>query len=223
MYRECELKFKIENEDEKKKLQKRAETLGFSCVGRGMETDFSPDVDGFLCRKNGVLMRFRSLNMEDGKKDVLVTMKIKGTAQAFQEYFEMEYLFSAINQETAKKINERLQQVAGRTLPESIHEAKTFEELLEMVKAAGFSEHRILLQKKRETYARENEKITFDFLPEGIGWYMELETNTPEKLKALVSAMELDMARAEAKNYGSILKEHKKHLSEKEMRTGLFV
>lgn len=222
MYRECELKFKIENEDEKRKLQKQAETLGFSCVGRGMETDFTPDVEGFLCRKNGVLIRFRQLDGEDGKREILVTMKIKGPAQTFQEYFEMEYLFSSVDREIVKKINERLQQVAGRMLPESLHETGSFEELVKRVKAAGFSEHRMLLQKKRETYAKGSQKITFDFLPEGIGWYAEIEVTDPGQLSFLVNAMGLGQAQAEKENYGAILKAHKKGLPDQEARTGLF-
>lgn len=222
MYRECELKFKIKDEEEKALLEQKAQALGFLRESWGVETDFVPDVKEFLCRKSGLLIRFRHLEMENEETDVLITMKIKGEAKAFQEYFELEYKRSAWDLGIFEKINERLRQVTGIDLPVSIREGGSFKELVKKVKDAGFSEHRILLQKKRETYVDVAKKITFDFLPEGIGWYMEIETGNPEDLSALRESMGLTQAQAEVRDYGDILKAHKKGHPDQEMRTGLF-
>ncbi len=222
MYRECEIKYKIKDEAEKADLKNKIEALGFGFISRNMETDFVPDVEGFLCRKKGILIRFRRVEKEDGECDTLVTMKIKGEAKTFQEYFELEYAYSAVDREVFEKINERLRQATGIMLPESIHQVTSFGELVKKVKEAGFSEHRILLQKKRETYTNAAKKITFDFLPEGIGWYMEIETSDPEELSTLGKAIGLVHTQVEVQDYGEILKAHKKGLPDEEMRTGLF-
>lgn len=88
--RECELKYPI-NTDEEEILLQKLKDLGFEFQSENLESDYTPDVQGFLCRENGLMLRFRVL--EGDTNDVLVTLKIKQNGKIFQDNYEIEYSF----------------------------------------------------------------------------------------------------------------------------------
>jgi adenylate cyclase class IV len=220
-FHECEIKYKIEDEVELNGIIELVEQKGFEFVSKNKETDFLPDVEGFLCRKNGILLRFRKIEGKD-KSDILVTVKVKGNAKQFQEYHELEYSFQNYNDDIFQKINELTYGITGVKLPQKIHSTDDFNDLVNLVKNTGFTKHRIWLEKIRKKYTRGNEIVTIDLLPEGIGYYLELETDSESKLNKLIKEFELDSDLLETMDYGDILKKHKEGCTEKEQRTGLF-
>jgi adenylate cyclase class IV len=167
------------------------------------------------------MIRFRKIVGEE-LSDIVVTMKIKGDAKGFQEYFEYEYTLSNYKPEIFKKINKKLREITGTTLPGEVNITYDFKKLVRLLRSSGFSEHRLLLEKMREEYKRGDVTIEIDLLPEGIGHYIEIEAGTPERLLSYITELDLPKKNLTTSNYGGILKEYKKDCPEILMRTGLF-
>jgi hypothetical protein len=220
-FHECEIKYKIDGKNELERIVKLLEQKKFTYVSLNKETDFVPDVEGFLCRKNSTLLRFREIK---GKHlhDILVTMKVKGSSQSFQEFYELEYSFQKYDNEIFQKISKYIHEITGIKIPQAIHSLTSFNDLVELIRNIGFNEHRIWLEKLRRKYNRRNEVVTIDLLPEGIGYYLEVETDSELKLNNLIKEFNLETDLLETMDYGDILKKHKKGQEEKEQRTGLF-
>lgn len=224
-FHECEVKYRVQDADERHAWEELVERRGFTRKDRHLETDFVPDTSDFRCRQAGLLVRFRRVLVErTADNDIILTMKVKGTADEFQEYFELEYPFSNVNESAYTRVNSLLQQTAGVTLPRTIHayDPAHFEQLLAVVRVV-LPAHRILLEKKRTTYVRDDCHVLFDMLPEGIGEYVEVEASSPQKLRLLMRELSLPDDRIEPLDYGAILMRHKSGLPEHEARTGLFI
>ena len=218
--RECELKFSITSDEEERALVKKMESLGFSHKSHNLESDYTPDVQGFLCRENGLILRFRV--QEGDIPDVLITLKISGKSKEFQDNYEVEYYTSRFDAEKLKTINAYLKQAAGHTLPNGINNLNDIQSLRKLLANNGFTEHRMLSQKKRSVYESNEAKIAIDEFPKGIGKYIEIEANTPEELFAAAANLGLDKDNAEKRNYGEIIKDKQKTLPENEKRTLIF-
>lgn len=220
-FHECEIKYKINSEQELAILRAEIEAKEFKLTDKRRETDFVPDVKGFVCKENGFMIRFRNI-ISDSRKDILITMKVKGKATGFQEYFEYEYSLSNFKQDVFDSINEKLMSVTGFKIPAEINKTTDFMEIIRIMRASEFTEHRIILEKDREEYKKTGSTISIDLLPEGIGYFMEIETQTPEELMELVESFKLNKDLLITDNYGSVLKNHKRGSPEILMRTGLF-
>lgn len=72
-----------------------------------LEHDFVPDVEDYLCRKGGLLLRFRQI--QGKKNDILLTLKIKYSSTELQHYGELQYYFSEVNLDIFHAINDLLQ------------------------------------------------------------------------------------------------------------------
>ena len=219
--RECELKYRIQDEVEKIRLIEKLKNLGFKFNSNNLESDYTPDVDGFLCRENGMMLRFRVI--EGTKNDVLITFKIKRKEEKFQDNYEIETLISNFDINKFNIINNKLYTKTQQTIPISVIELKTIKDIRKCLAENGFTEHRMFSQKKRMEYISEKgEKITIDEFPKGIGTFLEIETETPEELLETAKMLGLDQENLEKRNYGEIIKEKQKELPEEERRTCIF-
>ena len=218
--RECEIKYPITSISEELNLIEKIQKLGFIFKSSNLESDYVPDVNGFLCRKNGIMLRFRVLEGSDN--DVLLTLKIKGKEEGFQDNYEIETLFSDFDENNFNKINEVLYNVTDYKLPVEIVNLRKISEIRKYLRNSSFLQHRMFIQKKRKEYILENKKITIDEFPGEIGKFLEIETNTPEELFRISESLELNRDKIETRNYGEIIKENQKDLPENKRRICIF-
>lgn len=223
-FHECEVKFRIPSEHAYEAWERRLRSIGFERTSRQLETDFIPDTADFACRAHGLMLRFRHLEVDDGRQDIILTVKLKGDASSFQERFEYECAFSAIDDAMLARINHLLMAATGRTLPPSLlaYTPDQFDALCSDVRTI-FPALRIHMQKKRTTYSYDVYHALFDTLPVGIGDYLELEAPSPEALDMLLRALMIDDDHKTAHDYGEILIAHHADKEGAAQRTGLFL
>lgn len=220
--RECEVKYKLQSLLEEIKFIEKMENLGFEFNSNNLESDYTPDVKGFLCKKNGIMLRFRVLEGTDN--DVLLTLKIKGMGNEFQDNYEIETLFSNFDETKFHQINEKLYNATKCKLSPDVKELKDIDSIIKYLKENSFTEHRMFTQKKRKEYIDGNRrKITIDEFPRNIGKYLEIETESPEELFKVVQSLGLKKEQVETKNYGEIIKEKQNTLPEEQRRTCIFI
>lgn len=221
--RECEVKFKISSKKDYNKLYAVVQKERFIYQGFQLETDFIPDTKEFLCRANGLLLRFRGIKKEDGTEDILLTLKRKlNNKNGFKDAQEFQYLFSQINNEVFFEIQKTLQRDTGIKLAYAVHHYSDLAALRTYLAEIGLKKLRILLQKKRAIFSRDNVYITFDTLPGKLGMYMEIEANSPSKLWKIVNLFGVQKNDVITKSYGDIMKEGQKSLRGERWRTALF-
>lgn len=76
--RECELKYKLQNEEHKKQLVDTLVSLGFSKAFKVFESDFILDTESRQCRMNSFLFRIRyEMDLLNGLSRIIYTFKIK--------------------------------------------------------------------------------------------------------------------------------------------------
>lgn len=220
--RECEVKFALSDEVEEGRIKAILNTNNFVSEEEQLETDFVPDTQDFLCRRHGLILRFRRI--KNSKKDeILLTLKIgKTTIEGFQDAREIQYYFSEIKKELFEKINEMLKQISGLELPYEVHEFYDLRAMQKYLAEIGLSGFRTFIEKKRTIYSKDDRSVTFDIFPENIGKYMEIETLTPEELENMISLLKLSKSQVELRDYCSIVKDTKVGLSDTEQRTALF-
>ncbi len=221
--RECEIKYQIADKSEKKLLLSKVRTLGFKFKAKQLEADFVPDTPGFLCRRNGLLLRFRGVKGKNN--DILLTLKIKNKsgAKGIKDNFELQYFLSRPNLPIFKKINVILKKYTKQSLPPDINLFKNFKKLRQALPQYGFDQYRTFIEKKREIYSNgQGEEITFDQFPEQIGNYLEIETKSPSALKKLIASLGLSAKQLITTDYGDIVKSKKSGLPELESRTCVF-
>lgn len=221
-FHECEAKYKIDSQAMRDQIEERIRGCGFVLHDKLLESDIVPDTADFRCREHKLVLRFRHVTSAHDT-NVLITLKIRGVATAFQEHFELEYYLSKPDAATFSGINAVLQEKIGLSLPAEINDytPTQFDALMARIRQI-FPAHRIRLEKLRYVYARKDCKALLDTFPEGIGDYLELEAPSPEKLEALVVELGLQHETAEVLDYGQILVHHKAGQPEEEMRTGQF-
>ncbi|MDX9892832.1 MAG: CYTH domain-containing protein [Patescibacteria group bacterium] len=221
--RECEVKYQITDKTEKKLLLAKVKALDFKFKTKQLEADFVPDTPGFLCRQNGLLLRFREIKSKNN--DILITLKIKNKngAQGVKDNFELQYFLSQPDLLIFKKINTILKKYTKQSLPPDINLLKDFKKLRQALPHYGFDQYRTFIEKKREIYSNsQGEEITFDQFPEQIGNYLEIETKSPAALKKLIASLGLGAKRLITTDYGDIVKAKKSGLPEFESRTCVF-
>ena len=219
--RECELKYRLCSIMEELKLIEQIKGMGFNFKSNNLESDYTPDVEGFLCRKNGLMLRFRVL--EGTVNDVLLTLKIKGSSKEVQDNYEIETLFSQFDENKFAHINNILNEATQCTLDEDIKSRLTMQDIRQYLSQHQFSQYRMFTQKKRKEYvSKTGEKITLDEFPRNIGKFLEIETSTPEELFKIIRMLGLNKDNFEKRNYGEIVKDSQKDLPEFQRRTCIF-
>lgn len=219
--RECEMKYRIKNKEEENIFIEKIEKLGFQFKCENLESDYTPDVPNFLCRENGLMLRFRVF--EGNTNDVLITLKIKGVGRKFQDNYEIETSFNEFDIEKFNEINDKLFEATKCKVPLEIRNFNNINSIRKYLSNNSFSEHRMFTQKKRREYMdNQGKKITLDEFPKDIGKFLEIETVTPEELFETIEKIGLSEDNLEKRNYGEIIKEKQKELPESQRRTCIF-
>lgn len=220
--RECEVKYALTEVAEEQRIRTLLEDLSFNPAGSQIETDFVPDTQDFLCRKNNMLLRFRQV-VRAQTNDILLTLKIGNSIkEGFKDAHELQYYFSAPNESVFDAIAGVLEKVGCPPIPVAVHALQNIPDIQALMVAAGYTSARALIQKKRETYTQGDRVVTIDTFPGDIGKYVEIETQTPQELEEVVAALRLPRELLILDDYGEIVKAKKSGLSDTEQRTALF-
>lgn len=210
--REVEIKFRIGADRSafpayRKLLLKN----GFALHEQRLETDFLPDTVDGLCKKNGMLLRFRQVQNQENSS-WLLTLKIRDRTEGFQDSREIETLFNNLDDGTFNHINDTLRQYTGHELNHCILTYTTLDEVAQSARTAGFTAIRILLEKYREEYSRGNTNITLDYFPDGMGAFLEIEDYTAAAVEQIYRLLKLPEDSIISTDYGDLLKLHKQTL-----------
>ena len=195
--------------------------LGFSYKVTQLETDYLPDTPDDLCKRNGLLLRFRKVETRKST-EWLLTLKKRITNDGVMDFDEIETEFTNPDIETFEHINELLLIATGHSLDETVLDRTTLDKVRDIVRGCGFTKDRILLDKYREEYSKSKDRIMLDFFPDDMGAYMEIESHSKSKLEAIVTQMNIPSEVIITTDYGDLLKEHKHNLPSAEQRVALF-
>ncbi len=211
LFRECELKFKIQNENIEYNLLNNILNNGFIFSGNCIQTDFILDTNKHLCRKNNLLFRIRQeVNPINKNAFLLITLKIKGISKDFQDNYEIEYRpMELVNDQNLILIINELESNAKIKLNPDYLLGNNFENMLSYLFKSGFSEYGVL-QKKRRCYTKNNILITVDVFPDTIGTFLEIEASNESDLYKTVDLLNLSRKEMERRNYGKIILEKHK-------------
>jgi adenylate cyclase class IV len=223
--REVETKFKLRNKNEIESAISRLFAFGgFEEHETCTQLDYTLDTPDWTCRRNGLILRFRRLMSDGAKPMVLLTFKEKRELAMFRDYDETEFDLNFPDMEAWRHIQTRLLKVTKLQLPGSILLPGKFTSIVDAVRKAGFSRHRILLEKIRREFSLSSDGIhvTIDSFPDGIGTYLEIEAYDPTNLEKYIQQLALSDYELEPLDYGEILKRHKRHLPEVLQRTAVF-
>ncbi len=212
--RECELKFEIENDFKKKKIIEELNQLGFKFISENLETDYTPDVDGLICKKNGLILRFRAIDGIEHR--ILITLKVKRDTPDFQDNYEIEFFFDDFNEQKFDLINGILYKCIKIKLPKDIFKQDNIVKISKELANIGLNRRRTFIQKRRSEYVLNDIKITIDELPKNIGTFLEIETNSRNELEKTVNLLHLNLNQSINKKYGKIIKEKQSYLPEEE-------
>jgi adenylate cyclase class IV len=218
-FHECEIKYRI-SEIDKNNISEELVSKGFALEKKVIETDYTPDVEGFLCRKNNLMLRIRLIS--GTQNDCLVTLKIKQQNNNFQDNLEIEYYDSDFNKSKYEEIKRIIEEKTKYIIPVNISCQNDIDSIMSTMNAAGFTQNRILSQKKRTIYSNGKINVSFDLFPNDIGQYMEIEAGSPESLEKFVTEMNFDSSKIEPLNYGKLIQKKQKSLSEKDRRICCF-
>lgn len=205
LYRECELKYKIQNKAVKnEKLELMLEN-GYIFSSEVIETDYIFDTKEYLCKKNNLIFRMRNKMDIKSKSSFLVfTLKIRGMSNSFQDNYEIEFHSQNMNKQNIKLMIGMLQKKVGIELREKFFWENSAENILFYLRSSGFSECGIM-QKKRSYYIGNNSLITFDVFPNTIGTYLEIEASNENDLFKIVEMLKLKKTELEKRNYGQLI------------------
>lgn len=220
MRRECELKYRVNN-DEHSSIEQKLSELGFFFQRNIVETDFIFDTEDRLCRNSNMLFRLRiETDGEKQRSRTLVTVKnkkrnslivdsknINYRITAFQDNSEIE--FNAYNPDE-KEVSfciDCLEKVTGYSISKDDFMEQSLLRLMHNFFAKGFT-HLEILQKKRTYYNRSNINICLDFFPEGNGKFIEIETYNETDLYDVVELLGMSSDNLESRNYGEIILEN---------------
>ncbi len=88
LYRECELKFKISNQEVENDLYKLILEKGYTYYKTVLQTDFILDTKDYSCKDSNLLFRIREEMDTNNKNSVwIITIKIKGRSKDFQDNY----------------------------------------------------------------------------------------------------------------------------------------
>lgn len=223
--REVEAKFRLKNENDVKSAASRLLSFGFIPKPERMELDYSLDTPEWTCRLNGLILRFRRVIEKDQSPYILLTLKEKRQRGTYQDYSETELRLGSDEHQAFNYIQSVLKEVVGLELPAEIAQLTDFEDIIVSARSAGYTRHRILLEKKRQEFSQTTDQInvTIDSFPDGMGTYLEVEAHDPKALTKWIKKLKLAEFEPEPLNYGEILKRHnQEQTSEVLQRTAVF-
>ena len=223
--REIEAKYKLNSDREVESAVSRLLDFGFVAKTPRTELDYALDTPEWSCRTNGLILRFRRVSEDGSVPYIMLTLKEKRQHETYLDHNETELILGTEDAKTWEYIQAVLTRVIKLKLPENIRNQTDFVEIIKSARAAGFSRHRILLEKRRRefTHAGSRVNVTIDTLPDGMGTYMEVEAYSPEALETTARQLKLTDFEDEPLDYGEILKRHKQtEESEIAQRTAVF-
>lgn len=220
--REVELKlFMGYKPSDTKNIKAALKKHGFAAHEPRIESDYLPDTKGFMCRKAGILLRLRHIETRHNAYDLL-TVKIRKEHREYLDFQEIETDLASPDSDTFLQINKLLKTTCNLTLSTQLTYADGLNEIVACVKKDGFTETRILLDKFRREYTRDSINITLDFFPENLGYYLEIEAYSPQDIVSIRTELNLEAKQNIVKDYGDLLKEHKKRYPDAERRRSVF-
>jgi len=204
-YHECELKLKIFDENEERKLIETLKKMRYSDGRARLEKDFILDNEEASFKKRKVLFRVREI-AENNKKEILFTLKIKGNANDFQENIEIETFVGNKDEYTIKQILEFIEKEVNVHISNSIFEMNEIADILKELKKIGIYPYNVV-EKKRVEYIGEKTKASLDVFPAPVGTYLEIEAGSKEDLFNAIEQLGLERERFDERNYGKIIAE----------------
>lgn len=208
---ECELKTRLEMDNEKEQLITKAIDLGFQKISDCLQTDYTVDKSSNECKKNGLILRFRHVEPIYGIKyeshnhsPYIITLKIKKENNMVQDNIEYECISSEKDSKTFSIINQYLVSYTQCNIS-SIDFNVSLHKLVKELYDIGLNHCRMLSQKKRVEYRRETTSLCFDCFPEPVGKYMEIEAQTPEAVYQIINELQVPLERFGKLNYGKLI------------------
>lgn len=211
IYRECELKFKIKSNEEEDKLLALMNRYGYIFNADVIETDFIMDTAERLCKQNHILFRIRNrINTNNIQNNVvLVTIKIKGNSDEFQDNYELEFTPNGINNKNIDYAIDVIKKMTGVQIVREDFAGSNLKNILCRLFQIGFFKCEII-QKKRRYYVGSLSQITLDRFPDNNGSYLEIEADNEDGLYDTVRLLGLKVEDMENSNYGKLLLETNK-------------
>lgn len=206
--RECELKYKLQNEEHKKQLVDTLVSLGFSKAFKVFESDFILDTESRQCRMNSFLFRIRyEMDLLNGLSRIIYTFKIKKKSTIIQDNCEIEFDSRSKSYKDLEIVVQELYRITGISLTAQDFLISNIVDIIHHLSLCGFS-HCEVMQKKREHYTNEIVQVEFDSFPNNVGLYMEIEAYSEEELLSMVTALNINIKDMENRNYGQIILEN---------------
>lgn len=219
---EVELKFKVGVEREIiPHVRQRLQKAGFITGIRRIESDYLPDTPDNACKKANMLLRFRQVDTAISH-ELLLTLKVKQDSKDVLHFLEYETNLPDSDKGVVAAINELLMAETGLQLDESVLRLATLDKVISAVSDLGFSKHRILLSKYRESFSLGEDNATIDYFPDGMGVYVEFESHSATELHRAIELAGFRIHDGTVVDYGDILKLHKAGLPGHQQRIALF-
>lgn len=204
-YHECELKMKVFDENEEKKIIKNLKKMGHLGGRARLERDFILDNEKNSLKKRRILLRVREI-AQDNKKEILFTLKIKGNATDFQDNIEIETFAGNKDEHTIKQILEFIEKEINVHISSSIFKMNEIADILKELRKIGIYSYNVV-EKKRTEYIGEKTKASLDVFPVPVGTYLEIEAESKEDLFNAIEQLGLERERFDKRNYGKIIAE----------------
>lgn len=204
-FHECEMKFHMDNDEVIGSFIEILHNQGYKEQHDRFETDFIFDTYSETLKKEKVLLRVRSLVIMN-VEDIFFTVKTKGGSSSFQDSMEFETNSSNFNAEMAQTITDIIYDKIGISLPKSIFEMNSINDIVHTFKSVGLTPANVV-QKKRKEYTGINAKVLIDSFPKIQGFFVEIESDSEKKLFESIKELDLDMSLSDKRNYGQIIAE----------------
>ncbi len=206
---EIEKKYKLEGPEERDKIRDLALKSGLEFEWIGLQRDWVPDYENSAMKEAGVLLRIRHNTFYKGKGSKWeLTLKEKSVVDGVHINKEL-----AANSDTAadlRALEEDLQERLGKKINLSRMANLDYEYAFQ----AGLSKHRMFIEKNRALYRDKKRKVilTFDELPEPLGFFVELEVESQEMFDEWEAKLGLDKLPVITDDYGELVKKEGKRV-----------
>ncbi len=209
---ECEIKVKLASANEQIRMIRKVLECGFSEDPPYIETDYTTDTYNHACKNNDIILRFRTRAqlpeaekfINNTKNDYRITLKIKEASKTAQVNREIECTTEEIPCDKYAEINQKLLSYTGASL-EKIDFNVNWENLICQLANTGFEVCRMLSQKVRQEFHRNDCTICFDYFPHQVGYYVEIETFHEDLLESIADELGLEIKCREIDSYGEII------------------
>lgn len=207
MARECEIKVRLDR-TLRQHVEQRLDTLGLRPGDHRTELDYAPDTPDGRLKAAGLLLRFRRIRRAGRPDQALVTVKAARPAAGFQDNDEYEYRadLPAERAPGFAVIAALVRDRAGLDLPAGLAAADTLPEWsATLADTFGMTAVRACVEKSRTVRRGLGGEICVDRFPQPLGTWLELETSSPDTLRAAITALDLDTAPQDPRPYARIL------------------